>query len=142
MANNAAKTARAAQADSFNAPGMCLQQSRQWAGIPARYPDAATAWRNANDKHRDKNPPRGAAVYWTGGSRGFGHIAISMGKKRVRSTDANGWGRVATRPIGWFSRHWPSLKYAGWSWDINEVTIPHRKPPAKKAAARKTAGSK
>lgn len=136
MANNATKTARAAEHDSFNAPGMCLQQSRTWAAIPARYPDAATAWRNANDKHRDKNPPRGAAVYWVGGSRGFGHIAISLGKHKVRSTDAGGSGRVATRTIGWFGRHWPSLKYAGWAWDINEVTIPHRKPPVKAAARR------
>jgi len=142
MVNNATKTARTAEADTRNAPGMCLQQSRQWAGIDPRYPDAATAWRNVNDKHRDTNPPRGAFVYWVGGSRGFGHIGVSMGKRRVRSTDAGGWGRVATRPIGWFSRHWSSLKYAGWAWDVNEVTIPHRKPPATKAPARKTAGRK
>jgi len=137
MAFTATRTARNAEADERNAPGMCLQQSRQWAGIPARYPDAATAWRNANNKHRgDRRPPRGAAVYWVGGSRGYGHIGISVGKGRVRSTDAAGSGRVATRTIGWFGRHWPSLKYAGWAWNVNEVTIPHRKPPAKKAAPR------
>ena len=132
MANTATQTARNAENDQFNVPGMCLQQVHDWAGIPARYPDASTAWRNANDRHRDRNPPRGAAVYWTGGSRGFGHIAISLGRGRIRSTDAGGSGRVATRTIGWFDRNWTSLRYAGWSWDINEVTIPHRKAPKRK----------
>ena len=80
MANTATQTARNAENDDFNVPGMCLQVCRTWAGIPARYPDAATAWRNTNDRHRDRRPPRGAAVYWTGGSRGFGHIAISLGQ--------------------------------------------------------------
>jgi hypothetical protein len=126
------RTALRAEADSYNPIGYCLQQCRIWAGIPARYPDAATAWRNANDKHRDRKPPRGAAVYWTGGSRGYGHIAISLGGGKVRSTDAAGAGRVATRTIGWFDRNWSSLTYAGWAWDINEVTIPHRKPPTRR----------
>jgi hypothetical protein len=132
MVYNASRTAKNAEADNYNDVGYCLQQSRMWAGIPPRYPDAATAWRNvdAGAKVRNRRPPRGAAVYWTGGSRGYGHIAISLGKGRVRSTDAGGAGRVATRTIGWFDRHWPSLRYAGWSWDINEITIPHRKPPA------------
>jgi hypothetical protein len=111
---------------------MCLQQSRLWAGISMKYPDAATAWRNVDVKHRNRKPPRGAAVYWTGGSRGFGHIAISVGGGKVRSTDAAGTGRVATRTIGWFDRHWPSLKYAGWAWDINEQTILHRKQPSRR----------
>lgn len=132
MVNTSTQTARNAEADQSNAPGYCLMQSRIWAGIPAVYPDAATAWRNTNDRHTDRRPPRGAAVYWTGGSRGYGHIAISLGKRLVRSTDAGGAGRVATRPLGWFDRHWSSLHYAGWSWDINEVTIPHRAMPARR----------
>jgi hypothetical protein len=127
MAYTATRTAKNAEADHINDPGMCLMQSRLWAGIPMKYPDAATAWRNVDHKHRDRRPPRGAAVYWVGGSRGFGHIAISVGGGKVRSTDAAGTGRVATRTLGWFDRHWPSLKYAGWAWDINEQTIPHRK---------------
>jgi hypothetical protein len=134
MAYTSTRTAKNAEADYVNSPGMCLQQSRIWAGIAARYPDAATAWRNVDDKHRDRRPPRGAAVYWTGGSRGYGHIAISVGGGKVRSTDAAGVGRVATRTLGWFGRHWTSLTYAGWAWDINEDTIAHRKPPQQRAA--------
>jgi hypothetical protein len=109
---------------------MCLQQSRQWAGIPARYPDATTAWKHTNDRHPGhRNPPRGAAVYWTGGRQGYGHIGISLGNGKVRSTDANGRGKVGTVTIGWVERNW-NLPYAGWAWDINEVTIPHSGKPA------------
>lgn len=132
MARNATLTAKAAEADQRNDVGMCLQQSRMWADVPARYPDAATAWRNVNKKHRDRKAPRGSIVWWTGGSRGFGHVGVSLGGGKVRSTDAGGAGKVATRTIGWFDRNWPSLKYAGWSWDINEVEIPHRAPPKKR----------
>src|SRR4051794_11091314 len=132
MVNTATQTARNAEADDFNDPGMCQQQTRLWAGTPARSPDAATAWRNVNHKHRDKNPPRGAFVFWVGGSRGFGHVATSLGRRRIRSTDAAGLGHVGTRPLGWFGRNWTSLRYAGWAWDVNETTIPHRRPPTRR----------
>src|SRR5262245_28053452 len=127
MANDAETTARNAERDQTNDPGYCLQQNRMWAGIGARYPDASTAWRNTNDRHPgNRNPPRGAMVYWTGGSHGYGHIATSLGGGKVRSTDAGGAGRVATVPLSWVEQHW-GLPYAGWAWDVNEVTIPHPK---------------
>jgi hypothetical protein len=130
--------ARNALNDRVNTPGMCQQQVRLWCGIPARYPDAITAWRNTNDRHPgNRNPPRGAAVYWGGGSAGHGHIALSLGGGKVRSTDAGGRGRVATIDLGWVERNW-HLPYMGWAWDINEVTIPHpaQKPPAKPTKPR------
>lgn len=129
MVYSAPVSARNAENDRVNDPGMCLQVVRMWCGIGARYSDAATAWRNTNDRHPgDKtNIPRGAAVYWTGGSKGYGHIALSLGNGKVRSTDAGGRGRVATVDIGWVERTW-NMPYAGWSWDINEVTIPHPTP--------------
>jgi hypothetical protein len=150
MANTAAQTARNAEADTRNVYGMCLQQSRQWAGIPARYPDATTAWRHTNDRHpKNRNPPRGSAVYWTGGRKGYGHIGISLGNGIIRSTDAKGRGRVGNVTIAWVERNW-NLPYAGWAWDINEVTIPHsgsktpakKKAPTKKAPAKKAAPKK
>jgi hypothetical protein len=127
MVFRAGIAARNAENDRVNAPGMCLQQTRMWAGIPARYLNASTAWRNTNNRHPGDrtNVPRGAAVYWTGGSRGFGHIALSVGNGKVRSTDAGGRGKVATVDLGWVERAW-GLDYAGWAWDINEVTIPHK----------------
>jgi len=115
--------ASARRSDS-NTPGYCLQWTREQADIPAGFPDAATAWRHAAGKHSgDRTPPAGAAVYWTGGSRGFGHIAISLGDGRVRSTDAGGAGQVSTVKVGWVSKEW-GLRYAGWSNSINGYVIP------------------
>jgi hypothetical protein len=135
MVYTAERTARNAENDRFNDPGYCQQQCRQWAGIGPKYPDAATAWRNTNDRHPgNRKPPRGSMVFWTGGSRGYGHVAVSLGNGKVRSTDAGGRGRVATVDLAWIERNW-RLPYAGWAWDNNEVTIPH---PAQKTAATAT----
>jgi hypothetical protein len=122
--SSAAETRHAAVRSRFNEPGYCLAWSRQQADIPARYPDAATAWAHATGKRRnDRTPPAGAAVYWTGGSEGYGHVAISVGGGRVRSSDAGGAGRVSTVPVEWVARTW-GLKYAGWADSINGYTIP------------------
>jgi len=121
---NAARTVAAAIQATVNAPGLCLQWSREQAGIPSKYSDASTAWKHATGRRAgNANPPRGAAVYWTGGSRGYGHIAISLGNGKVRSTDAGGSGRVATISISQISREW-HLKYAGWADSINGYRIP------------------
>lgn len=136
MVYTAERSARNAENDRINDPGMCQQQVRIWDGVGPRYPDAATAWRNTNDRHPgDRNPPRGADVFWTGGSSGHGHVAKSLGSQRIRSTDAGGRGRVATVDLGFFERVW-HLTYGGWSWDINEVTIPHAKTATKTAAKK------
>jgi len=125
MVRDAEATAQNAEASSTNSPGYCLQWSRERAAINAAYPDAATAWRNTNDRHPgNRNPPRGAMAYWTGGSSGYGHIAVSLGGGRVRSTDAGGRGKVATVDLSWPEQAW-GLPYAGWAWDVNETTIPH-----------------
>lgn len=141
MVYTAERTARNAENDRTNDPGMCQQQVRMWDGVAARYPDATTAWRNTNDRHPgNRNPPRGSDVFWTGGSAGHGHVAKSLGGGKIRSTDAGGRGRVATVDLGWIERNW-HLTYGGWAWDINEVTIPHptQAPPkpAKKTPPRK-----
>jgi len=104
-------------------PGTCLATVRTWAGIAAKYPDAATAWRHCQHKYPDRKPPEGCAVYWTGGSHGYGHIAASLGNGQIRSTDCYYSGQVDTCDLGWVERSW-GLTYAGWSWEINGVTIP------------------
>lgn len=124
MVRDAEATARSAEAETTNVPGMCLQWSRQRADIPARWGTAAIAWANAERRHADRNAPRGAFVFWTGGSKGFGHIAVSLGGGNVRSTDAGGSGLVATRSIAWFAANWPSQTYAGWTDNVNGVTVP------------------
>ena len=124
MVNDREQFVRDAKADTRNDPGYCLQQTRLWADIDSKYPDASTAWRNANNRHvGDRHPPAGVAVYWTGGSKGYGHIACSLGNGKIRSTDGDGSGVVATRDLDWVENHW-GLPYAGWADNINEVTIP------------------
>lgn len=124
MVRNAEQTASNAEQTTTNKPGMCLQWSRERATIASLYPDAATAWANAKNRHHgDRNPPRGAMVYWTGGASGYGHIAVALGNGKVRSTDSGGSGKPATVDIGWPEAHW-GLPYAGWADNVNNVQIP------------------
>jgi hypothetical protein len=122
--SDAGELVAAAQRSSVNAPGRCLEWSREQAGIPSKYADATTAWEHATGRRpADTSPPRGAAVYWTGGSSGYGHIAISLGGGMVRSSDAGGTGQVATVRISKLSSDW-NLQYAGWANSINGYRIP------------------
>ncbi len=122
--SNAAETIAAATSSTSNVPGHCLNWSREQADIPSRYTDAATAWEHARGRHAaDPTPPKGAAVYWVGGSNGYGHIAISLGNGLVRSSDAGGAGVVATVPLRQLTQEW-HLTYAGWADSINGYTIP------------------
>lgn len=123
------QTAARAEADTANNPGMCLQWSRECAGIGPRYPDATTAWHNATQRRIGSlvTPPRGVFVYWTGGARGFGHIAVSLGNGLVRSSDAGGSGRIATVRIAWVEQTW-GHRFAGWADNVNGVTLEPNPP--------------
>lgn len=116
--------ARIAAADNYNTPGYCLQVCRTWAGIPSQHRTAAIAWQYAVNKQYNRNVPRGAFAFWTGGSSGYGHIAVGLGGGLIRSTDAGGAGIVATRTLDWFGDHWPSMHYAGWADNVNGYTVP------------------
>lgn len=117
-----------ALADHICSFGECLRTVRQWYAIPAVFPDAAQAWEHVANPHPgDRNPPRGAPVYWIGGSHGHGHIALSLGDGMIRSPDSGGWGVIATVPLRWPETHW-GLHYGGWAWSINGVSIPHGLP--------------
>lgn len=125
MVRDAEGTARNAEQSTSNEPGYCLQWSRERADIGPAYPDASTAWKYAHHRHKgDRNPPRGAMVYWTGGSKGYGHIAPSVGGGKIRSSDAGGAGRPATVDLGWVERAW-GLPYAGWADNVNNIVIPN-----------------
>jgi len=125
MVRTAEQTAVSAEASTtYTPPGMCLQWSRTRADIPSLFPDAATAWKHALDRHKgDREPPRGAMVYWLGGSKGYGHIAVSVGGLLVRSTDVPTGGKIGTVPVAWFEQHW-GLTYGGWADNVNDVRIP------------------
>jgi hypothetical protein len=126
----AEQAAKRAEALTINKPGMCQQWTRDLYGAPSvgdvdkdGDADAVDGWKKEKKKHTDRNPPRGAVVSWSGGKRGYGHRAISLGDGMVRSTDAGGEGRVATVPLGWIEKNW-GLKYEGWSETVSGIDIP------------------
>jgi hypothetical protein len=109
-------------------PGYCLKNVRTWLGIGSREADAADAWRTAIGKHPDdKHPPKGAPVFWTGGSSGHGHIALTKADK-MRSTDIPSAGRVGNDDGRWPREHW-GLTYVGWAEGFNGVAIPYLGQP-------------
>src|ERR1700740_530920 len=114
--------------------GGCQNASRTVYGVPSDgTPSAAADW--AKSKHRvettDPNAiPRGALVRWTGGSHGFGHVAISVGGGWCWSTDLGRVGyfnlvRIADVHVKW------GLTLVGYTWDIDGVVVGPPQTPAK-----------
>lgn len=101
--------------------GTCLKQVRTCYGVGSLYPDAATAWRHT--KFRGSGPaPRGAILWWTGGSDGHGHVALATGDGYCWSTDIRRPGWFNKVPISEIHQKW-GLTYVGWSYDINNVRV-------------------
>lgn len=123
--------------------GMCLMYTRTWLGIGARYGSAIAAWNGAKKRHGPKStPPKGAPVFWRGGRHG--HIALSMGGGKCRSTDRPRGGVVSTVSIDSITRAW-GYTYVGWTEDLNGVTIPYlanRDAPTARPAPVKPSASK
>jgi hypothetical protein len=99
----------------------CLGFVRAAYALPALgYPDASTAWDGT--LHRGTGTaPRGALLWWTGGSEGHGHVAISNGDGHCYSTDFGaagyvGDGRIRLIPIENVAKQ-SSCVYRGWSRD-------------------------
>lgn len=112
--------------------GFCLQWVRSCFSVDARYFDAAEAWNEAGRRHRTnsgKHCPRGVPVWWTGGSSGHGHVALSVGGGYCLSTDAAGSGKCAKVKIDDLTANW-GLDFRGWSEDINGARVYDPKPGA------------
>jgi hypothetical protein len=107
------------------ASGMCQQFVRSCFDVGALFPSAASAWNNADHKHRvdhGAQVPRAVPVFWLGGSRGFGHVAISIGNGLVRSTDWPSSGSIGTVAIDTITSRW-GQRFQGWTEDINNVRV-------------------
>jgi hypothetical protein len=113
---------------SQNWRGHCLVFVRTMAGIAAKYGSAAEAWANARKRHTNGTPPAGAAVFWTGGSHGYGHVAVSAGDGKIWTTDIAGPGKVSKEDLGIVKSKW-GLRYVGWTEDVNGVTLNIVSPP-------------
>lgn len=106
-------------------PGYCLREVRECYGVGAKAPDAIAAWNAAQHKHPETDPrkiPRGAPVFWSGGSGGHGHIAIKAGAANVWSTDIKRPGYFDKVPADLIRQRW-GLKLLGWTEDVNGVRV-------------------
>lgn len=117
--------------------GLCLVFVRSAFGVSALFGSAAAAWRGAQFKHpvsSGMQVPRGAPVFWTGGSRGFGHIAIGTGNGRCWSSDAGGPGRTAKVSIDELTDRF-NIDFQGWAEDVNGVRVFDADQRARKQAS-------
>lgn len=125
-------------------PGaMCLSNVEAAYGVPHWYASAALAWKGASKKHSVRNYkdiPTGVPCYWSGGSEGYGHIAIShrRGSSKVWSTDIKRWGFFDLVDIREIEKQW-GLKFEGWSAELAGVTI--YTPPLKPTRVSKAMDS-
>lgn len=117
--------------------GWCKRETRSAYGVPSDgSSDASEAWRRTKHRHTGTAPPRGAIVWWTGGRSGHGHVAISLGDGRIRTTDLPTSGRWGTAQLSDPVRLW-GLRYEGWSEDIDGVRVfflPKPKPKPSRIA--------
>jgi cell wall-associated NlpC family hydrolase len=105
---------------------MCLAFVRTRYGLPKRESTAIGAWRDARHKHRhDRNPPPGVPIFWYGGSHRAGHVAISLGRGMIISTDFPHTGHIARVRLSAVRRHW-GLRYLGWTEDLEGRRIYRR----------------
>lgn len=123
MRASAADAVAAARGYTSYQVGYCLRWVVTcWAAPSIGCPDAITSWEWAIDKHpNDRNPPPGAPVYYRGGRHG--HIAISVGGGRIRSTDCHSAGMVSEQGLDWPEKAW-GYPYLGWTGDLSKVMLP------------------
>lgn len=119
-------TARAwSKARKFVGVGECLATVRQYYAVPPKYLTAADSWQAAEHKHFAKSGievPRGAPVWWTGGSSGAGHVAISVGGGLCLSTDWKEPGKIDYARIDDITATW-ALNFKGWTRELNDVVV-------------------
>lgn len=104
-------------------PGYCLRFARSCAGVRALYLTATEGWRGAQHRHLVGTPPRGSFVWWSGGGKGYGHVAVSDGRGYVWSTDIVRMGMIDRVSLAYLAARWGNLTYLGWSEDINGVRV-------------------
>jgi len=91
------------------------------------YGSATAAWNASFLKlPGETDPPPGSPIWWTGGAKGFGHVAIYVGEGDIWSSDILRTGQVDLAPLGRVAAAW-GLRYVGATRDINGVAVmpPH-----------------
>jgi len=120
--------------------GMCLEATSKALGSyalqsdrPGFYTYALRGWENtpADRKRYDRTPPKGAVIYFSASSNGYGHICLSLGGGRIVSTDVPRNGVVGATTIDALERAW-GRRFLGWAaWLMgHEVTVAAAEAPA------------
>jgi hypothetical protein len=102
------------------AAGMCKRKTREAYLIASDgSTSAARAWQRTD--HRVEGQwVRGAFVWWTGGSAGFGHVAVCRFRKgHILTVDYPRVGRWNATTIEELEDAWPAIRWAGMSLDID-----------------------
>ena len=126
--------ARARRFRTYQA-GMCLgyvcNALTNGRGLGVYAPYALHAWQHAHHRHPgDKHPPAGAPVFWDHGTHNnYGHVAISVGGGKVRSTGIGRQTDIGEVTIDQLSRSW-GRRYLGWSEDLYGMRVPGLAVPA------------
>lgn len=104
----------------------CIVFVRSALQVAGRYGTPRIAWAAAHHRHRTayRRIPAGVPVF-TAGRTAPGHVVLSLGNGRVRSTDWPRNGRVGTVKLSRLLRSW-NHHYLGWSEDLNGVRVWHR----------------
>lgn len=131
MTNTRGQAVKNALASTAYDVGMCMKWTRTMLGRDSvgdvdrdGDADAVDGWKSCKHRHPDdRNPPAGVPVFWSGGSKGHGHAALSLGGGMIRTIDRPTSGRVGTVPLSDPERAW-GLHYLGWAEDIGGLLIP------------------
>lgn len=106
----------------FLGVGYCLRTVRSLYGVPALYPDAETAWEEADRKHEVAMSavPDFTPVWWTNGR--YGHVAIKLPRMRALTTDYVRSGYLGVAPLASLGP-WCGGRFRGWTNDVNRVDV-------------------
>jgi hypothetical protein len=133
MAVSLAKAVERALAATGFASGFCLRFVRTMLGVGPKFETATRAF-NATKHRHTTTPPAGVPVWWDKGRttakfpEGLGHVALSLGGGKIRSTDWPSRGKVGTTTIAKLNATWTKQRYRGWSEDINGVRVTSTPP--------------
>lgn len=112
-----------ARSHSRGFSGQCLRFVVTCLDGQHRYglPDANAAFRASRHLDTKTTPPAGVPVYFLGSKHG--HVALSVGGGRIRSTDWPSRNKIAEVKISVLAETW-GRRYAGWAADIAGHRIP------------------
>lgn len=116
---------------SRNPVGMCDHQVATYYGYSSSgYATAIAHWNAIKDKHPgDTNAPAGSLVFWSGGSSGAGHVALSLGGGKIVSSDYPRAGITSQTTIDAISNGWGE-HYMGWAKPVFQGQVSQASFPA------------